>query len=600
MKIENIKINQYGKLENKNIDLKKINIIYGKNESGKSTLLNFIESIFYGISKNKNGKKYTDFEKYTPWNQNEFSGAIQYKLDNEKEYYVFRDFNKKNPKIYDENNNDISDEFFIDKRNGNQFFLEQTKIDRDLLKSTLISEQNSIELNNNTQELLLQKISNLAETGSEENSYKSAMAKLDRMLLNEVGTEKSLLRPINISEEKIKKLTQEITEIKNYENYKYELENKKSKIENELSEEKENKKIYDKIKRIINDDKIENEKIKIKNNIIAENNKKIEKLKQEKLNKEKSKKQKFNIIILAIIILINILNFIFNKNTKMFYTKIITISLIPLYIIYILYKNKKYNSESIVQQIKILEKNNSEISDEVEKLKTELINKNKIEKEKMVNEYGKNINELFTSEINEISEDNLNNINNLELELHKIQLDKNNINPILEKLSDDEELLEIEQRNYEELEEKRNIYNLTKELMSQSYEEMKEKITPKFNKNLSENIKKFSNNKYNNIIIKEGLKVKLDNGELIDTEKLSLGTIEQIYLALRMSVIDELSEETMPIMLDEPFAFFDDERLEETLEYLKKIKNQIIILTCTDREKKILEENKIEYNYIEL
>ena len=418
------------------------------------------------------------------------------------------------------------------------------------------------------------------------------MAKLDRMLLNEVGTEKSSLRPINISEEKIKKLTQEITEIKNYENYKFELENKKNKIENELSEEKENKKIYDKIKRIINDDKIENEKIKIKNNIIEENNKKIEKLKQEKLNKEKNKKQKFNIIILAIIILINILNFIFNKNTKIFYTKIITISLIPLYIIYILYKNKKYNSESIVQQIKILEKNNSEISHEVEKLKTELINKNKIEKEKMVNEYGKNINELFTSEINEISEDNLNSINNLELELHKIQLDKNNINPILEKLSDDEELLEIEQRNYEELEEKRNIYNLTKELMSQSYEEMKEKITPKFNKNLSENIKKFSNNKYNNIIIKEGLKVKLDNGELIDTEKLSL--------ALRMSVIDELSEETMPIMLDEPFAFFDDERLEETLEYLRKIKNQIIILTCTDREKKILEENKIEYNYIEL
>lgn len=600
MKIENIKINQYGKLENKNIDLKKINIIYGKNESGKSTLLNFIESIFYGISKNKNGKKYTDFEKYTPWNQNEFSGAIQYKLDNEKEYYVFRDFNKKNPKIYDENNNDISDEFFIDKRNGNQFFLEQTKIDRDLLKSTLISEQNSIELNNNTQELLLQKISNLAETGSEENSYKSAMAKLDRMLLNEVGTEKSSLRPINISEEKIKKLTQEITEIKNYENYKFELENKKNKIENELSEEKENKKIYDKIKRIINDDKIENEKIKIKNNIIEENNKKIEKLKQEKLNKEKNKKQKSNIIILAIIILINILNFIFNKNTKMVFTKIITISLIPLYIIYILYKNRKYNSESIVQQIKILEKNNSEISDEAEKLKTELINKNKIEKEKMVNEYGKNINELFTSEINEISEDNLNSINNLELELHKIQLDKNNINPILEKLSDDEELLEIEQRNYEELEEKRNIYNLTKELMSQSYKEMKEKITPKFNKNLSENIEKFSNNKYNNIIIKEGLKVKLDNGELIDTEKLSLGTIEQIYLALRMSVIDELSEETMPIMLDEPFAFFDDERLEETLEYLKKIKNQIIILTCTDREKKILEENKIEYNYIEL
>ena len=32
MKINNIKINQYGKLENKDIDLDKINIIYGKNE----------------------------------------------------------------------------------------------------------------------------------------------------------------------------------------------------------------------------------------------------------------------------------------------------------------------------------------------------------------------------------------------------------------------------------------------------------------------------------------------------------------------------------------------------------------------------------------
>ena len=31
MKINNIKINQYGKLETKDIDLDKINIIYGKN-----------------------------------------------------------------------------------------------------------------------------------------------------------------------------------------------------------------------------------------------------------------------------------------------------------------------------------------------------------------------------------------------------------------------------------------------------------------------------------------------------------------------------------------------------------------------------------------
>ena len=56
MKIENIKINSFGKLKDKEINLSKgINLIYGKNEAGKSTLLKFIENMFYGTSKNKKG-----------------------------------------------------------------------------------------------------------------------------------------------------------------------------------------------------------------------------------------------------------------------------------------------------------------------------------------------------------------------------------------------------------------------------------------------------------------------------------------------------------------------------------------------------------------
>ena len=96
MKIENIKINAYGNLENKEINLKdKINIIHGANESGKSTLLNFIVSSFYGISKNKDGKELSDYDKYKPWNNEEFSGRIKYKLNNNEGYEVFRDFIQK-------------------------------------------------------------------------------------------------------------------------------------------------------------------------------------------------------------------------------------------------------------------------------------------------------------------------------------------------------------------------------------------------------------------------------------------------------------------------------------------------------------------------
>ena len=58
----------------------------------------------------------------------------------------------------------------------------------------------------------------------------------------------------------------------------------------------------------------------------------------------------------------------------------------------------------------------------------------------------------------------------------------------------------------------------------------------------------------------------------------------------------------MPIILDEAFAYYDEERLSNILEFLNKeyADRQIIILTCTQREKNILQEKNIEYNYIEL
>lgn len=70
MNIQELQINSFGKLKNKNISLKSgINIIYGENESGKSTLLKFITSMFYGANKNKNGKRLSDYDKYTPWDE---------------------------------------------------------------------------------------------------------------------------------------------------------------------------------------------------------------------------------------------------------------------------------------------------------------------------------------------------------------------------------------------------------------------------------------------------------------------------------------------------------------------------------------------------
>lgn len=78
------------------------------------------------------------------------------------------------------------------------------------------------------------------------------------------------------------------------------------------------------------------------------------------------------------------------------------------------------------------------------------------------------------------------------------------------------------------------------------------------------------------------------------------GTIDQLYLSLRISSINELTPENMPIILDETFAFFDEKRLENVLRFLSEAysNKQIIILTCTKRECEILKRIGITYNEI--
>ena len=112
MKINNIKINNFGNIKNKEIILNNnINIIYGENEKGKSTILKFISGILYGVSKNKNGKEISDFEKYKPWTGEDFSGKMTYSLDDGASFEVFRDFSKKNPQISNASGEDITRKF---------------------------------------------------------------------------------------------------------------------------------------------------------------------------------------------------------------------------------------------------------------------------------------------------------------------------------------------------------------------------------------------------------------------------------------------------------------------------------------------------------
>ena len=246
MKINKLKINSYGKLKEKEINLENgINLIYGENEAGKSTLIKFIINSFYGISKNKKGKEFSDYEKYKPWTGEEFSGKINYELDNKEKYELFRDFNKKNPKIFNENMEEITKEFNIDKNKGNEFFYEQTKIDEDLFLSTLAINQKEVKLEKQTQNILIQKIANLVGTGDDNISYKRAIDRINRRQLDEIGSERSREKPINIISRKIEELENEKEDyIKQRENseqeYKLSMIEKRNQIEENIKSEENN------------------------------------------------------------------------------------------------------------------------------------------------------------------------------------------------------------------------------------------------------------------------------------------------------------------------------------------------------------------------
>ncbi len=275
MKINNLKINNYGKIKNKEIPLENnINIIYGKNEAGKSTILNFILNSFYGISKNKKGKEISDYEKYKPWSGEEFSGKIEYELDNGEKYEVYRDFTKKNPKILNEEKEDISKQFNIDKNKGNEFFYEQTKIDEELFLSTILVGQQETKLEKSSQNILIQKIANLVGTGEDNVSYKRAIDRLNRRQLNEIGTERSREKPINIIEQEIENLENEKQELEKYQNIKYEIEENKNNLNDEIKNLENENNFLKEIKLLNENEKIEKEKINLKINLKNKNNEK--------------------------------------------------------------------------------------------------------------------------------------------------------------------------------------------------------------------------------------------------------------------------------------------------------------------------------------
>lgn len=628
MKLNYLKINGFGKIKNKEINFDdKLTLIYGKNEAGKTTILKSLISTLYGANKNKNGENISVLEKYKPWGFDEYSGKIEYLLDNGEKYEIFREYLKRNPKIYNKNNEDISALFNNDKTKGINPLYEQTKIDEELFLNSSIINQDRILLEKNEQLNIIQKISNSISTRDDNVSFKKSIEKINKKLNNEIGTDRTTEKPINKINEKINNLENEKNNYLENINKNQNNINRKKEIEEKIINQENKIKILKKINNI----KIKYEENNTEKNInnilnneidnkITNLNIEIEEL--ESILNTKEKNNKKLLVILPIIFSIITVFLVVIKFNNLINIISLIISILFWLLFFVLIIKEKINSKNKIKEI------NNKIENKLEKINEykdskkrrieeieninnkKLIEKNK-EKNKIEIEEARNISvteieNLFKLDLDsfeaemELNEEKLNGLK-LEKNVIDIELRNNNLNN--EKIIKIEEELNNAYKEKEELKKLENSINIAKECLEIAYEKMKENINPNFMLELSKDIERITDGKYKKIIFNdsEGLKVELENGDYVLAERLSKGTIDQMYLALRINILKEITEEKMPIIFDEAFAYFDDERIINTLELLNnKYNNQVIIFSCTDREKNILNKLNINYKLVEI
>ncbi len=159
------------------------------------------------------------------------------------------------------------------------------------------------------------------------------------------------------------------------------------------------------------------------------------------------------------------------------------------------------------------------------------------------------------------------------------------------------ELVQTQKENTIELEAIKLALSSIQDISSDIHDSFGQQL----NQAVSEIIFDVTGERYGDLKIDEKLEVKVGwNGDYILLDRLSAGTIDQVYFALRMAVADLLlGAEEVPLLLDDSFALYDDIRVGAALRQIST-RRQILLFTCHKREKRILEEMGIPYHLVDL
>jgi DNA repair exonuclease SbcCD ATPase subunit len=180
MIIRRINVTKFGKVVEKNIDFEDgFNIIYGENESGKSTLQTFIKACFYGLS-SKRIKDLRENERlrYLSINDNKAEGQIDFSY-RENEYLIRRTFGSTKKEDTIQAIDSITGEE-IEAMNNDGVGKYIFDVNSQAFENTLFIRQLSGEVKNSKEDDIIHKISNSFQTGNENISYQKAKNTLEQ------------------------------------------------------------------------------------------------------------------------------------------------------------------------------------------------------------------------------------------------------------------------------------------------------------------------------------------------------------------------------------------------------------------------------------
>ncbi len=129
---------------------------------------------------------------------------------------------------------------------------------------------------------------------------------------------------------------------------------------------------------------------------------------------------------------------------------------------------------------------------------------------------------------------------------------------------------------------------LAQQFLAAATAQLQRRFAPQITRQAQDIFSRLTDGKYNRLSLSEDLAVSAGadtETTLRSAQWRSEGTVDQLYLSLRLAVARELTPQA-PLVLDDAFARFDDTRLQRAMEVLRQEaeSRQVILFSCQSRE----------------